>query len=235
MSRLIEKERKHYIKCKVVMLASNGESQLYKTMYKLCRSSISYKQELSPNQQNQHLYITSDNEIKEGDWYLTDNNKVLQATNTILGLVYAEGDHGRQIRHCQKIIATTDPLLGYTDHRVSPVPNFCSLPSPSESFIKAYIEAYNNGNVIDSILIEVDYHYERAIPICKCPFTKGANGYLVCTGKCKIPKLKDNNIIIKKVKDSWSREEMCSNMQQYMEYCKWSGYITPMQWIEENL
>lgn len=47
------------------------------------------------------------------------------------------------------------------------------------------------------------------------------------------PKLKDNNIIIKKTKDSWSREEVVAILFKTMDY-----NLTPdciEQWIEENL
>lgn len=31
-----------------------------------------------------------------------------------------------------------------------------------------------------------------------------------------------------------SFDDMCTNMQYYMEYCKSKGYVTPMEWIANH-
>jgi hypothetical protein len=228
MSSLIERSGKHYIKGKVVMLESKDQTHQVKEGDLFINDTRKYSwgklEVLRCERVTQHghawngtgirtdichLYITSDDKIKEGDWYLTDNNKVLQCTKTIFGLVYADNDHGRQIKHCRKIIATTDPSLG--------------LPQPSESFIKAYIEAYNNGNVIEDILIEVykeeDYEYSYHYHIDL--------------------KLKDSNIIIRKVKDSWNRDEvqqLLSDLSADLYHKRiGNGLAAIEKWIEENL
>lgn len=91
----------------------------------------------------QNLYFLSEDEIKIGDWYLTDNNKILQANKIIsLGFVYAHGDYGRQLRHCKKIIATTDEAL--------------NLPRPSNEFLKKYCE----GGGIEKVLVEYEADYQ---------------------------------------------------------------------------
>jgi len=102
-----------------------------------------------------HLYFTSDEEIKKGDSYLTDNRMVLRADKLLLGLVYAKGDHGRQVRHCRKIIATTDPKLETTDevfHNTYKNTYKQKLPQPTQDFIKAYCE---QGG-IDEVDVECD-------------------------------------------------------------------------------
>jgi len=43
---------------------------------------------------------------------------------------------------------------------------------------------------------------------------------------------KDNTITIKKVKDTFTKEEMYLNMQHYYEYVSYNGYITPMDWLD---
>jgi len=57
--------------------------------------------------QNQHIYITSNEEIKEGDWYLIEFNglKITQCTS-VEELISIEGRDD-----CKKIILTTDPDL----------------------------------------------------------------------------------------------------------------------------
>ena len=107
---------------------------------------------------NQHLYITSDDEIKEGDWYVSDNgleqSTILQAKKEYEGFY-----KGKQT--CKKIVATTDKSIGYTDHRISPVPNFCDYPQIPESFIQAYINAYNEGKPITEVDLEMDCDHNQ--------------------------------------------------------------------------
>ncbi len=74
-----------------------------------------------------HLYITSDEEIKEGDWYIGDNIIYNLVTKT----------NGM---NPQKIISTTNPAL--------------KLPQPSKSFIDKYIDEYNKGNVVSKVEVE---------------------------------------------------------------------------------
>jgi hypothetical protein len=59
----------------------------------------------------QNIYITSDEEIKEGDWYITSDNKVLKCTHLYMSLVYSLNDYGRNRNSCQKIILTTNSEL----------------------------------------------------------------------------------------------------------------------------
>jgi hypothetical protein len=75
------------------------------------RLHITYRLDLYPNRvsrkpqglcKNQHIYITTDGEIKEGDWFLEK-----------AGRQYPIQWNGidKLNRHCKKIILTTDPLL----------------------------------------------------------------------------------------------------------------------------
>mgnify|MGYP003675942559 FL=1 len=62
----------------------------------------------------QHLYFTTDEEIKEGDWMMNLNGDT----------IYQHFGNGGDFEQWNKIIATTDPEL--------------ELPQPSQAFIKAY-------------------------------------------------------------------------------------------------
>ena len=64
----------------------------------------------------QHLYFTTDGEIKEGDWVMNLNGDT----------IYQHFGNGGDFEQWNKIIATTDPEL--------------ELPQPSQAFIKAYCE-----------------------------------------------------------------------------------------------
>ena len=86
----------------------------------------------------QHLYIISDDEIKENNTHFYNPHS---------GQLQISGNHTDYIainkNGCKKIIATTDVSLG--------------LPQPSEQFIQKYIEEYNKCNVITDVSVEYEY------------------------------------------------------------------------------
>ena len=101
-----------------------------------------------------------------------------------------------------------------------------SLPKPSDSFISKYIEEYNKGNQITDVLVEYKWNGGRA------------GDYEM------IPKIdSDNTITIKKVKDSYSREEVIEILSKMRNYCKdgWKSdslhrvFYDYNNWIKENL
>ena len=136
--------------------------------------------------ETQHLYFLSDDEIKEGDWFLcTYTNNI---SNKLSGFEKKEC--------CKKIISTTDESLQIKIPNQT-LPNGATLidcttglPKPSDSFIKKYIEEYNVGKQIIKVFVEHDvreYKGHIATPL----------------------KVDSNNIITtKKVKDNYSREEV---------------------------
>jgi len=160
-----------------------------------------------------HLYFLSDDEIKEDDWYLF-NDSIHQLRR---------GDIAST--NCKKIIATTDTSLSSITHSTYPSGNttgvrtLVELPQPSISFIEKYIKEYNNNIPITDVLVEYWAHTEE-YPQLKV-------------------NSKDNTITIKKVKDSWSREEV----ELHCRIAFYAGMAnTPMtgekilnEWIESNL
>ena len=134
-------------KCKIVMLPNNQQtkylmvySDVEKTKGKLILSGLKNDE----YKEYQHLYIISDDKIKEGDWcYDLKNNCTLQAKSSYEGM------------RIKKIIATTDTSLkidnpNYDIGRLA----YINLPQPSRQFIEKYIEEYNKGNVITDVLVE---------------------------------------------------------------------------------
>jgi len=161
----------------------------------------------------QHLYIISDDEIKDDDWCYHTNNK------SILKINKGEGKLMKEHLYLKKIIATTDESLK--------LPCSCSgmkdkvtcnwmckthrdymLPQPSQSFIEKYVESYNNGKPIVDVLVEYeDYycknnHYQLDKGVCRYPYCNEFN-----YSKLKINP-KDNTITIKRIKDNYSRDEL---------------------------
>jgi hypothetical protein len=111
----------------------------------------------------QHLYITSDDEIKEGDWYKVMNDKY---NNGIKSIAQADKEHLRMIKEnprfiCKKIIATTDKSLVIGKEHDDTVPYLKMrnkyLPQPSQSFIKKYCEL----DGIDKVLVEYEKHIDQ--------------------------------------------------------------------------
>jgi hypothetical protein len=114
--------------------------------------------------QKQHLYIISGDEIKEGDWCINTNENILcKCVNTNdKGLFEHTIGRGHQIHitYCKKIIATTDKSLGFKeateDYEVGSsgfikIQQNGALPQIPESFIQAYIKAYNEEKPITEV------------------------------------------------------------------------------------
>lgn len=121
----------------VVMLATNQKSGTIwmNTIGQLIHTHVSgeYKEKYQP----QHIYITSDEEIKDGEWCIDIwNVEIIQMDSATKNML----DSGMLHNPHAKIIATTDTSLG--------------LPQPSQQFIQQYIEEYNKGNVITKIEVE---------------------------------------------------------------------------------
>jgi len=193
----------------------------------------------------QHLYITSDDEIKEGDKiYNIEFNKIFTVKSiyeTVLheqAISFLEGGIGNK-KDCKKIIATTDTSLSETHKQLVKVSETTTkvidnLPQPSQQFVTKYIEEYNKGNVIKDVLVE----YEN---ICQCS-NYIEHSYRVDNKECSDDKgyklkinSKDNTITIKKLKDSWNREEVIKLLNKFLETAYDGKTKNYNKWIEENL
>ena len=158
-----------------------------------------------------NLYIISDDEIKEGDWYLNSLN-----TYTIHQHFKNEKLPTYGVR---KIIASDNKSL--TNYSVKSNPNSGettyveAIPQPSQQFIERFIESYNAGQVITDVLVE----YMKGITIVDELQWENNQLYLKINPK-------DNTITIKKLKDSWNREEITKILLD-------RGISK--EWIEQNL
>lgn len=147
--------------------------------------------------------------------YITSDDKInaedwyIDDTNTIRKAITSDPDYWEVRPEYKKIIATTDTSL-FTGVKFN-------LPQPSSQFIKKYVDSYNKGEIITDVMVEYAlFDKELYVRINR----------------------KDNTITIKKVKDSWTKEEVHNLMMQ-----AWiNGEAKPNQhysvrenWIEENL
>lgn len=222
-SSLKEINGRFYMSAKVVILSTNHEASLKGNELWINiegKLKLSKPNSICPGPQSfQHLYFISDEEIKEGDWCFNSfDNQIWKYKSSPCPLPYWGNKDT-----LTKIIATTDSSLG--------------LPQPSPSFIKAYIEEYNQGNVITDVLVEyyVDYkiHCEISREDCSKICGKSIGCELCSKANWKLKLDSNNTITTKKIKDSWNYEEHCLDMQYYMEYCERSGYVTPQEWINK--
>ena len=198
------------IKANVVMLPANSESIIWKYKNKLqplFKTSV-----LLPHPEygeSQHLYIISDDEIKESDLPCHIYHK---GTNTMqkIDMVNVLKDANKEGK---KIISATDSSLTNKKRKSSLGGTFYidkPLPQPSRSFIEKYIEEYNKGNIITDVLVECEIAcnkcnsnlFEECWSARECSRNYSEN-YL----KPKVNS-KHNTIYIHRIKDSWNREEV---------------------------
>jgi hypothetical protein len=212
-------------KSKVVMLPTEKASKIYK--------GYNGKLYIDPVLKSYgtvdrfHLYFLSDEEIKEGDWYIVELVKItgessgyhVEQCKIIRDKIWVNSESmssldTRHIKNCKKIIASTDKLL--------------KLPEPSERFLKKYCELGG----IDEVMVEYEYGRLNSV----------ANAGGISEGfKLKIAP--DNTITIKSVRNSWNKEEVMSEVKRLIllerDYRnKYSHFINSEdldKWIEENL
>lgn len=208
-------------KCKVVMLPTNEKAKVGADNWYLPKTKT-----LIINNIVSHLYITSDEEIKEGDWFIIELFKVdgtsdglhVEQATFIEDVWINKGIIAR--RHsgnCKKVIATTDRLT--IDIGI----DSWIIPQPSQSFIEEYVQEYNKGNIITDVMIEYSY--------------KGEQHNEDSTLNTFHPKVnpKDNTITIKKVKDSWTREEVIELLHKKDLYGNCNTDEEFANWIDENI
>ena len=236
---------KQFKRAKVVMLPTNEKtkylmvySNVEKTKGKLILNGLKNDE----YKEHQHLYIISDDEIKEGDWCY---DKRPDENGDLVDVVYQVKNIEFELRTSteKKIIATTDASLiiesEYESIDLGKQYKYFPLPQPSQQFIEKYIEEYNKGNIITDVLVEYElisneeYFGNTVNPGDDVPYFDE---------KLKINP-KDNTITIKKVKDSYSREEVIEFGNKVKEYCKNGWKLDSLhmvffewdKWIEENL
>ena len=176
--------------------------------------------------QPQHLYITTDEEIKEGDWYIY-NNQVEQCKSNSMGLIKSCNNSGRNplellnIVLCRKIIASSDEALKiitspylFKNGGVCKSKEF-NLPQPSQSFIKEYCD---KGGIDE---VNVEYEHDDTVPYPKLRLKVDSH----------------NTITIHPIKDSWTREEveeLLSDLSNDIDQQHYHNFDTN-NWIKQNL
>ena len=206
----------------VVMLPTNEKAEIgFLTQKGKERGHLVHFDRPMPNildSENQHLYILSDEEIKEGDYHVAIRIVKTNGDKAIAFTDQEQLDAIAEIGGAKKIIATTDKSIILPER----FPSFTYLPQPSQSFIDKFVEEYNKGNVITEVMVEYKSIGAYANPKYDSDYQLKINP--------------DNTINISMPKDSWSREEVVELIQKYSKECTgWSWFETDEKWIEENL
>ena len=189
-----------------------------------------------------NLYIISDDEIKLFDWVYNNKENIVEQITSKTQLIFVL-EENKENQTFKKIIATTDTSLR-VPYNNGDMNDLIILPQPSQRFIQKFVEEYNKGNVITDVLVEYElisneeYFGNTVNPDDDVPYFDE---------KLKINP-KDDTITIKKVKDSYTREEHISNIKKFsLElgskihcFLKEDGTLSISiqdvnKWIEENL
>jgi len=178
--------------CNVVMLPTKEKTEIY---YHNPTEVLIYQQDKTytapeGSRDYKHIYILSNDKIKEGDWYF---NKDMRTTE--YGVLRADSERLAELAtnapSCVKIIASTNNALKecqcrHQEHKMSCKMQW-PLPCPPETFIKEYVEKFNSFDVITKVSVE---------------YTGGAGSYTPYVNH------KFNTIDIKPIKDSFTRKEV---------------------------
>ena len=218
-------------KAKVVMLPTNQQtkylmvySDVEKTKGKLILNGLKNDE----YKEYQNFYIISDDEIKLFDWIYNNKENIVEQINSKTQLIFVL-EENKENQTFKKIIATTDSSLWRPSHKYAS--DVILLPQPSQQFIQKFVEEYNKGNIITDVLVEYElisneeYFGNTINPDDDVPYFDE---------RLKI-NLKDNSITIKKVKDSYTREEVENLIYSAMKDRCYTTIAEWKKWIEENL
>lgn len=222
-------------KRQLVMLPTNDVTPIVKDR----KGYLYWRYDFHPvGSKYQHLYILSEETIKEGDWMINTKNLilgVLKATNKDINNIELYQDFS-----CKKIIATIDESLKLQDEELAPPceeNNWLGeyqeilIPKLSQEFIKYDIEEYNKGNIITEV--EVEYE-EISKTNEELEYDKPSwNEYIIINS--------DNTINIK-----FPIEEKLYNRDEVIGYCmnaynqglkdyQFGNLSTFDKWIDKNL
>jgi len=219
--------------CNVVMLSTDKETNLFwregdGLFYSDCSPQTAHS--INSSCKGYSLHITSNEEIKEGDWYLNEFNNSITKANV-------NSDHIYYVASCKKIIATTDTSLGLAPFGGQDI---LDLPQIPQSFIDTFIEEYNKDNVIDKVMVEYQTDWNKETIMCMEGNGDNPDDFPY-TSRFKIDKNNTINISLTENKDIFTFEEVRSIIDQFIcEECpefssKGNGGTYLHKWIKENL
>ena len=163
---------------------------------------------------NQHLYFTSDEKPKVGDWCVYFGTDIMKHDNNEVW------DKDK----CRKIIGTTDTKLKLgicedckqdKDYRHFFIKCTCSLPQPSQAFIEKYCKIGG----IDEVLVEYEYN-EDSLAIYHEEINHRGHSDINLEDDISLKVNSQNEITIHPIKTSWGREEHLKDIKEYLNTLK---------------
>ena len=231
----IMKDGKPHKIAEVVMLPTNDQTQIAKghdnNRFIYADKPMSDTQNNRAGYMNQHLYILSSEEIKEGEssWIINKNR------DTIYFIKNAQKDEDELKginKNWNKIIATTDILLTDYIKVEGGFGSYNKLPRPSDDFLKDFVKAQGKG--FDKVLVE---YIKLEEP------TDDGNSKKYIQYDLKIAP--DNTITIKPVekeKKDYGIEYLKFIATRFAHECRLKGVVSNHEtctlfdkWIKENL
>lgn len=113
------------------------------------------------NGKHHHLYITSNEEIKEGDWVI-HNGKIkkikgmFEGENSVnLQIIFHDEEYNGYLLDCESIVATTNKELWTREGSKETYHIFTGIGNIPQSFIDLYIKRYNAGDPIKEVRLEI--------------------------------------------------------------------------------
>ena len=155
-----------------------------------------------------HFYITSDEEIKEGDWFITDKNTICKCVRVDWKYAYSIEAGSRSKNNCKKIILTTDQDL---------------IKDGVEVINDDFLEWFVKNPSCEEVVIDFDYNsYKLGKSKSKC--------YKIIIPKEEPKKEQD--------KDKYSEEEVIKLLHKRDEHMNTydklhGGFQTPKEWFEQ--
>ena len=225
MSQLKEIGGRLYMPSKVVMLPTNEKASWMTIWMNKVGRLLHTHTSTFDNLIAQHLYFTTEEEIKVGDQFIAFG-KVYECNHKGVYVQYLNGAFTRE--ECRKIIATTDKSIGRIKPNHNDFDSIIYLPEPSHKFLEAFVENHNKGKSIIDVLIEyVKVPNSVFVNVIEAPYLT-----------LKVDK--DNIITIKPIKDIYTREEVMELFAKYEEdvYRKYKANITNIStknWLKDNL
>lgn len=182
---------------KLVMHAAGGEFRHY----------------LSMGFKPQHLYFTSDEEVKEGDWYVAfEDNRICRRFKTGIGDLKMANE-ARVEGKIAKIIATTDPDLRIPEQQDSGNTWWNNIPLIPTDFIEVYVRG--QGKITEVMLEyeEVNHVFTNAGSSAELIALEGLHTTVLKWEKLKLRS--NGTVIISKVKEKvYTRTEMFESIKQ---------------------
>lgn len=153
-----------------------------------------------------HLYLLSDDEIRVGDWFVSEPRSTIHKCTAIFenNIIDDSWENRENVEitknDCKKIIATTDLLSNTIKSSYAQfVIKVEYLPKLSQDFLKFFVDMYNQDKDIVSVYVEYDEH---EITCNDCYKVNGSINSPDCCGEYyvnevfKVNKENEINIII---------------------------------------